>query len=201
LPLAKSTLGPAAVPAAAMVIVFNAITLWTLVTISIEWSRHGSFTLRGIGKMAWGVITSPLVAGIVCGTLFGLSGLTFPAWVDTGLDAMSAVAGPAALLILGMGLVQYGIRTGWQHCVAISSIKLILMPLTVWLLASLLGLSTIVTATIVLMASLSTGANVYLMALQFKSMQSAIAGSMVLSTAAAAITTPLILAVLAKVLG
>src|SRR5215831_12195833 len=112
LPLVKVTLGADAVPSAALVIVFNAFTLWTLVSISIEWAKNSSFTLSGIGKMAFGVITSPLVAGIGFGTLFGLSGLKLPRFADRGLTILSDIAGPSALLILGMGLVQYGVRAG-----------------------------------------------------------------------------------------
>lgn len=200
LPLVKITLGATAVPSAALIIVFNAFTLWTLVSISIEWAKNGSFTWRGMGKMAIGVITSPLVAGIVFGTLFGLSGLRMPGILDHALQLLSDVAGPAALLILGMGLVQYGVRSGWQHSVAITGFKLIVFPATVWLLSMLLGLAPIETEAIVLLASMSVGANVYLMSMQFQTMQSAIASAMVLSTAVAAITTPLFLAAMAAVL-
>jgi predicted permease len=200
LPLVKITLGPAAVPSAALIIVFNAFTLWTLVSISIEWAKHGSFTWMGMGKMAFGVITSPLVAGIVFGTLFGLSGLRMPQFLDHALKLLSDVAGPSALLILGMGLVQYGVRSGWQHSLAISFFKLIAFPSVVWALSALLGLSPIETKAIVLLASMSIGANVYLMSIQFQTMQSAIASGMVLSTALAAITTPLFLAAMAAVL-
>jgi predicted permease len=63
----------------------------------------------------------------------------------------------------------------------------------VWLLAALLGIPPIETKAIVLLASMSVGANVYLMSMQFQTMQSAIASGMVLSTAVAAITTPLLL--------
>jgi malonate transporter len=200
LPLVKITLGTAAVPSAALIIVFNAFTLWTLVSISIEWAKNGSFTWRGMGKMAFGVITSPLVAGIVFGTLFGLSGLRLPEFAASSLKLLSDVAGPSALLILGMGLVQYGIRSGWQHSVAITGFKLVVFPSVVWLLSALLGLSPIETKAIVLLASMSVGANVYLMSMQFQTMQSAIASGMVLSTAVAAITTPLFLAAMAAVL-
>ena len=41
LPLAKAALGIEAVPSVALVVVFNALTLWTLVSISIEWANHG----------------------------------------------------------------------------------------------------------------------------------------------------------------
>jgi predicted permease len=47
---------------------------------------------------------------------------------------------------------------------------------------------------------MSIGANVYLMSIQFQTMQSVIASGMVLSTALAAITTPLFLAAMAAVL-
>ena len=200
LPLVKITLGPTAVPSAALIIVFNAFTLWTLVSISIEWAKHGSFSWRGMGKMALGVVTSPLVAGIVFGTLFGLSGLHLPSFADWVLKKLSDIAGPSALLILGMGLVQYGVRSGWQHSVTISTFKLLVFPAVVWALAMLLGLSPIETKAIVLLASMSIGANVYLMSMQFQTMQSAIASGMVLSTAAAALTTPLFLAAMAAVL-
>ena len=200
LPLVKITLGEQAVPAAALVIVFNAFTLWTLVSISIEWAKHGAFSLAAFGKMAFGVITSPLVAGIVFGTLFGLSGLTLPPVAKQTLGVLSDVAGPSALLILGMGLVQYGVRQGWQHSMAICALKLVVFPLVVWALAALLGVPPIATKAIVLLASMSVGANVYLMSVQFQTMQSAIASGMVLSTAFAAVTTPIILAAMDAVM-
>lgn len=201
LPLVRITLGPDAIPPAAFVIVFNAFTLWTLVTISIEWARHGSFTLKGIGKAGLAIITSPLVAGIVSGTLFGLSGLRLPEILEQLLSLLSALAAPGALLILGMGLVQYGVRSGWRHSLAISGVKLLVFPLMVWALAALLGLSSIETKAIVVLASMSVGANVYLMSVQFQVLQSAIASAMVVSTAIAAVTTPLLLAAMAAVLG
>ena len=49
---------------------------------------------------------------------------------------------------------------------------------------------------VVLLASMSVGANVYLMAVQFEALQAAVAGSLVLSTVLAAITTPILLALL-----
>ena len=200
LPLVRITLGEAAVPAAALIIVFNAFTLWTLVSISIEWARHGSLSVKGIGKMAVGVITSPLVAGIVFGTLFGLSSLPMPVIADRVLSLVSAIAAPSALLILGMGLVQYGIRSGLQLSLAVCAFKLVVFPTVVLVLSVMLGLPALDTKAIVLMASMSVGANVYLMSMQFQTLQSAIASAMVISTAIAAVTTPLFLAAMAATL-
>ncbi|MBK7677040.1 MAG: AEC family transporter [Candidatus Accumulibacter sp.] len=193
LPLAKVALGDAALPSVALVLVFNALILWTLLTVSIEWARHGSFSLRGFAKTARGVLTNPIVAGILAGTLFGLTGLPLPAFVALPLAMVGQAAAPMALLTLGMGLAEYGIRAGWRISLAISSLKLVVQPLVVWLLARLIGLPAMETQVVVLLASLAVGANVYLMSRQFNTLEGPVASSLVLSTALAALTTPLAL--------
>ncbi|MEF8716775.1 MAG: AEC family transporter [Candidatus Accumulibacter necessarius] len=193
LPLAKVALGDAALPSVALVLVFNALILWTLLTVSIEWARHGSFSLRGYAKTTRGVLTNPIVAGILAGTLFGLTGLPLPAFVALPLAMVGQAAAPMALLALGMGLAEYGIRAGWRISLAISSLKLVVQPLVVWLLARLIGLPAMETQVVVLLASLAVGANVYLMSRQFNTLEGPVASSLVLSTALAALTTPLAL--------
>lgn len=193
LPLAKVALGDAAVPSVALVLVFNALILWTLVTLSVEWARHGSFSLRGFAKTLRGVLTNPIVAGILSGTLFGLSGLQLPAFVDVPLGMAGQAAAPMALIALGMGLAEYGVRGGWQISVVISAVKLIVQPFVVWLLARLLGLPPMETQVVVLLASTAVGANVYLMSRQFATLEGPVASSLVLSTGLAALSTPLVL--------
>ncbi|MDY6949474.1 MAG: AEC family transporter, partial [Pseudomonadota bacterium] len=111
-PIARLTLGEQALPSVALVLVFNALTLWTLVTISVEWARHGSFTMVGFGKTTRSVLKNPLVAAIIAGTLFGWSGLELSDWAEATLDSIGKVAAPLALLVLGMGLAEYGFRQG-----------------------------------------------------------------------------------------
>lgn len=193
LPVARITLGAAAVPSVALVVVFNAFTLWTLISVSVEWSRTGSLTLSGLGKTARGVLATPLVASILAGTLFGLTGLTLPQSVASILRGVGSLAGPGALLVLGMGLAQYGVRGLWRESLTICALKLVLLPLSVWGIAALLHLPAIETSAIVLLASMAVGANVYLMAAQYRTMQGAVAASLVLSTGLSALTTPLLL--------
>ena len=69
-------------------------------------------------------------------------------------------------------------------------------PAVVWLLAWLLSLPPLETQAIVMLASLPVGANVYLMSRQFDTLGGPVAASLVLSTALAAVTTPLILALI-----
>ena len=195
-PIAKLTLGEQALPSVALVLVFNALTLWTLVTISVEWARYGSFTMAGFGKTALSVLRNPLVAAIIAGTLVGWSGLKLHDWVEVTLDGIGKVAAPLALLVLGMGLAEYGMRQGLNQSLAICVIKLIVQPLVVWGLAMLLGLPPLETSVVVLLASLAIGVNVYMMAVQFGTLQGTVASSLVLSTGLASITTPVLLSLL-----
>lgn len=197
LPLARVTLGEASIPSVALVLVFNALTLWTLVTISVEWARHGALSVAGFRKTAIGVGTNPIVVAVVLGTGFSLLGFELPWWLDIPTSWIAEIATPLSLAAVGMGLAAYGIRDEWRQSAAIAAIKLIVQPLVVWLLAVLLDIPALETKTVVLLASTAVGANVYLMSLQFNAMQGAVAGSLVISTAMAALTTPAFLAVLA----
>ena len=193
LPLAKVSLGEAAVPSVALVLVFNALILWTLVTVSVEWARHGSFSLRGFARTAKGVLTNPVVVGILAGTAVSLSGWDLPEVIDAPIGLIGQSGSTMALIALGMGLAEYGIRDGLRFSFAVCAIKLVVLPLVVWGLAWLLGLPKMETQVVVLLSSMATGANVYLMSRQFKALEGPTASALVLSTLLASVTTPFIL--------
>jgi hypothetical protein len=196
LPITRLTLGVAAVPAVALLVVFNALTLWTLVSVSVEWARHGSFSVRGFTATLARVLSNPLIVAIIGGTLFGRFGFALPVRLDVALEKIGEVSVPAALLMLGMGLAAFRLQQQWPASVAICALKLLLQPAVVWLLALTLGLPALELRALVLVASMSVGVNVYLMSLQFESIPDTIASSIVLSNLLAVITTPLLLAAL-----
>jgi len=193
-PYAKAVLGSAAMPSVALVLVFNALALWTLATVSVEWARHGELTARGFIATARSVLTNPIVVGILSGAAFGLTGWPLPAAIDEPLAMIAQAAAPLSLVALGMGLAQYPLGAAWRESLAICALKLAALPLCVFALARMLGLPPTETRAVVLLSSLAIGANVYLMARRFDSMVGPVAGSLVISTAASALTTPMILA-------
>ncbi len=220
LPLAKATLGQAALASVALVLVFNALILWTLVTVSVEWARHGEFSLQGFAKTLRSVITNPIVAAILAGSAWGLTGWPLPHLVAEPLAMVSHAAAPMSLLVLGMGLAEYrvteGLRQrlavcapkllvlgmglaeyrvteGLRQSLAVCALKLLVLPAVVWLLAWALGLPPLETQVVVLLSSMAMGVNVYLMSRQFKAFEAPTAAALVLSTALAALTTPVML--------
>ncbi|CAG0992651.1 hypothetical protein BURK1_02354 [Burkholderiales bacterium] len=196
IPLVQVTLGDAAMPAVTLIVVFNALILWTLVSVSVELARHGAFSARQFAATARGVLANPVVASILAGTAFGFTGLALPGPVDRALALLAQAAIPLSLVTLGMGLGEVAIRSGWRESAAMAAVKLVALPAAAWALAGLVGLPHDETVVVVVMAALPTGANVYLMARQFRALEGPVAASLVLSTAAAALTTPVLLAML-----
>ncbi|MBS0320993.1 MAG: AEC family transporter [Proteobacteria bacterium] len=189
-PMAQMTLPPAALPAVSLVLIFNSLLLWTLVSVSIEWARHRDVSLQGFGKTARGVLLNPIVAGILLGTAFGYTGWTLPDVVGRTLGLVTQSALPMSLIALGMSLAAYGIRAGARASVAVVALKLVAMPLVVYAFARLAHLPANETIAVVLLAALPTGANAYLMARAFNVVEGPVASALVLSTALAAFTTP-----------
>jgi malonate transporter len=194
LPIARFALGASAVPVVALLLVFNALILWTLVSVSVEWSRHGSFSPAGLAKTAWSVLRNPIIVAIVVGSAVGRLGLRLPAMLDSTLLAVGNVAAPAALLAMGMGLAAFPIKQQWASSLTICALKLLVQPLVVWALAIALALPAVELRAVVLVASMAVGVNVYLMSVQFRAIQGTIASGIVLSNVFAAFTTPLLLA-------
>jgi malonate transporter and related proteins len=196
-PLAKITLGEASLPVVSLVLVFNSLILWTLVTISVEWSRHRSMSWSGYFSASKAVVTNPVVAAILAGTAWGFTQLALPAVLGQTLELISQAAVPLSLIALGMGLAEYRIREGWRESAAICAVKLVAQPLTVFAIARWLMLGQLETQVVVMLAALPVGANVYLMSRQFNTLGGPVASSLVISTAISAITTPTILALVA----
>jgi len=194
LPLVKVTLGERALPAVTLVIVFNAWVLWMLVTVSVEWARHRSASPEALLRTARDVALNPIVASILAGTAFGFSGLPLPGVADRTLALLADAAIPLSLVALGMSLAEYGVREGWRESLAITALKLALQPLAVYGLARLLGLPPVETQAITVLAAMPVGANVYLMSKAFGTLGGPVAAAIVLSTALAALTAPVVVA-------
>jgi malonate transporter and related proteins len=193
IPLARVTLGDASLAAVSLVLVFNSLILWTLVSVSIEWAKRRDLSPLGFARTAKGVVTNPVVASILLGTAFGFLAVPLPDFVDRTLAMLGDAAVPLSLVALGMGLAEFGVRGEWRESFAICALKLLLQPAAVYALAVVLDLPPLESAAVVLLAALPVGVNVYLMSRQFGVLGGAVAGSIVLTTALAAITVPLTL--------
>lgn len=193
IPVAIILLGQSSLSSVALVLVFNSLILWTLVTVSVEWAQSGSFSLRGIGRTLLSVLRNPLIIGIFSGFAWSALQRPLPVMIDTPVSMLGQVSAPLTLVTLGMSLSQYKIRQGIKESAAICALKLVLMPATIWLLALLLHLPREESQVVVLLGSMAVGVNVYLMAQKFGVMQGTTAASMLISTLISILSTPLLM--------
>ncbi|WP_181701307.1 AEC family transporter [Chthonobacter albigriseus] len=126
---------------------------------------------QGIGailrQVARNLVRNPLVIGLVAGSLFRLTGLPIGGIPEVVMDQIAGLAGPAALLSMGMAVRKYGVRGHLGPAVTMSALKLFLLPASVYVAAHLLELSPVWTAAMVLTSSVPTGVNAYLIANHF----------------------------------
>ncbi|MGP3590636.1 AEC family transporter [Vagococcus sp. WN89Y] len=198
IPVAVILLGPSSLASVALVLVFNSLILWTLVTVSVEWAQNGSFSLRSIAKTLVSVLRNPIIIGIFSGFLWSLLlHRPLPQFLASPVNMVAQVAAPLTLITLGMSLSRYQIRKGLPESLTICLLKLALMPALIWLAAFLLHLPREESQVVVLLGSMAVGINVYLMAQKFQVLQGATATSMLLSTLFSTLTTPLFMILMA----
>lgn len=193
IPLATILLGPASLPSIALVLIFNSLILWTLVTVSVEWARNGSFSLRGVMKALVSIFKNPIIIGILAGSVWSLLHRPLPDPIGKPVQMVSGMAAPLSLMALGMSLSRYNIREGLKESYVICLIKLILQPVIIVLIAFAIGLPADETKVVVLLGSMALGVNVHLMAQKFGTLQSVTATSTLFSTIFSALTTPVLM--------
>lgn len=193
IPVAIILLGQSSLSSVALVLVFNSLILWTLVTVSVEWAQNGNFSLRGISRTLLSVLRNPLIIGIFSGFVWSALQRPLPMIIDTPVSMLGQVSAPLTLVTLGMSLSQYQIRQGLKESAAICLLKLALMPAVIWGLAMLLNLPREESQVVVLLGSMAVGVNVYLMAQKFGVMQGTTAASMLISTLISTLSTPLLM--------
>lgn len=198
IPVAVILLGQASLASVALVLVFNSLILWTLVTVSVEWAQSGSFSWKGIGKTLVNVLRNPLIIGIFSGFAWSAAHHPLPQFIDGPVSMLGQIAAPLTLVTLGMSLSHYKISQGWRESSAICLIKLLLMPGLIWALAYALHLPQQESQVVVLLGSMAVGINVYLMAQKFNVLQGATATSMLISTLLSTLTTPLLMIMMSR---
>ena len=96
-------------------------------TIAFESARGGSASLP---KMIKKIALNPLVLSCVIGLAVNLSGIRLPQVIMSGVvSKLSAMATPAAMLILGADLTADSVKRWARQLAAVCAVKLLIMPL------------------------------------------------------------------------
>ncbi len=188
LPLVGRSVGNDGIVAISILLVVHLPIMMIAGTILMENATHkvtggerraALTVLKQVGR---NLATNPLVIALVLGLSFNMLAVPVHVVFTTVIDQIAAMAGPAALISLGMALTKYPIRGNLRIAATITVFKLLLMPACVWLTAQLLGLSPAWTAALVLTSCVPTGINSWLLANRFGIGHSIAASTISIST-------------------
>lgn len=138
----------------------------------------------------------PVPLPIIAGLLFAQTSLKIPAVVDRPLELLANAFGPLALLLVGATLAMTSVGKHWRPALALTGLKNLLHPLLVALLCWLLGVGGVPMATMVVVAALPIGANVFMFSQRYEVAEDLVTASVLVSTVLALLTLTLVVVLL-----
>lgn len=191
LPVSVAVLGEAAALPLALVIIYESILVLTVTVAILEVVRGGrgdavgSTLLSGMGR----IVTNPVVAACVLGTLAGFAGLELPAAVDGLAKLLGGAAVPCALFSLGVTLAHQPLSERIVETGTLMGLKLIAFPALVFVLTGLvLDADPLWQAAFTIAAASPTGANPFLVAERYETYVARASTTVLFSTAVSMVT-------------
>lgn len=192
-PLVLAVIGSSALGATLVATIVTVCVLFAIAIVLIEFSLQSGTRRRDIAtKTLLSLLRNPLLVAPAAGTVVMLSGLRLPGALDTYLHLLGGAAAPCALIALGLFLAESSernIRCGSAIQTSLVALKLIAQPAITWVVAvPMLGLSTSLSHTAVLLAALPTGTGPFMLA-QLYQREALLTGRVVLITTTLSVIT------------
>lgn len=197
IPITLTAFGPEASLPLFLIITFHSATFMPLTVGIIQGSRGGSSRGDHFRTVAGQVLRNPIIVGLFLGLIANLAGIELPGPVDRTAELLGASAVPAALFALGGSLAAYPLMGDVGPAVLLTSIKLVLHPLVVWVVAvPVLGLTGVWVSVAVTLAAMPSGVNAYLFAARYEAAAGVAARTVFLTTCLTLVTIPVLLVLL-----
>jgi predicted permease len=178
------------VPLALLLAVHLPVTM-TAATVLVEGRKTSP---RAI---ACKLLTHPIIIGILLGTAFRPFAAEAPALLWTVVDMLANTAVPCALVTLGIALCRYGLESGLKLPLILSTLKLVLHPLIVFVLVTTVFTMPPTWAGVAVMfAACPCGINAYLFAERYRDGMAEASTAIAMSTLLAMLSMVLWLGVL-----
>lgn len=195
-PLALAHYGEDAAVPVALILSIHAPILWFVATLQRELARHSTaISYRQLGReLFWSLAGNAIVLALAAAAIWRLTGLGLHPVVDRMLAMLSDASIPTALFALGLSLATYSLRGQWSGMAVLIVMKMVLMPILVFLaLYYLISVPPLWAKIAILLAAMPTGANAFLFAHRNEESVPAVSGAVAAGTGLAAITVSLLL--------
>jgi len=194
-PLCLAAFGEPGLPPAMLAVIVTSIIAMVFGVMLIELevaAGHGPVVT--FLNAAWNVARNPLPLSIVAGIIWSGLALPLPTPVEKWLDLLGAAASPCALFAIGLFLSDKSVRHGLAEAGLATVIKLLLQPLlAVLVLPWFIDLKSVAGQAALVMASLPTAANAFVLARQFDIAVEQNTASVLLSTGFSVLTVSALL--------
>lgn len=205
LPLVQGVFGRPGLEVLSLIVAVHLPIMMATSIALFEWANRGSSESAGILAAILDflkkLVSNPLIVGILAALLWRLTGFEMPSLGMRFVDALANSAGPLALFAMGLSLRRMGISGNVKAGLALSAVKLFLMPAVALGAVLVVGLPPLAAMVVVTAASLPAGVNPYLIATKFGTGQALASNVMTISTLIAAASSFLWLAVAQRLFG
>ncbi|MHC0054921.1 AEC family transporter [Actibacterium sp. D379-3] len=197
LPITERAYGPDALqPNYAIIAIHSPFCYGLGITVMEVVRNQGQGTARTALRILKAMFSNALVIGISLGFIVNLSGLTLPGVLTDAVDLMIRAALPAALFGLGGVLYWYRPEGDLKTVTYIVAVSLIVHPAVVWLMGSVLSLSSGQFRSAVLTSAMAPGVNTYVFANMYNAAKRVAASAVLAGTLGSILTVWIWLALL-----
>jgi predicted permease len=200
IPMAAALFGERGLQIHLAIVSLHALVLLTLSTALVELDLAKAQRLLGTGHAHLGktllstarnTIVHPVVLPVLIGLSWNALGLPIPAVADEILATLGQAVVPLCLVLIGMSLAYYGVQGAAQAAIALSALKLLLLPAVVLAIAHWgFRLSGLPLTVIVMMAALPIGSNALIFAQRYRTLEAEVTAATVFSTLAFVAVAP-----------
>jgi malonate transporter and related proteins len=205
LPLVQGVFGRPGLEVLSLIVAVHLPIMMAMSIALFEWANRNSAESAGVlaalTDFLKKLVSNPLIVGILAALIWRLTGFEMPSLGMRFVDALANAAGPLALFAMGLSLRRMGISGNVKAGLALSAVKLIVMPLVALGAVLVVGLPPLAAMVVVTAAALPAGVNPYLIATRFGTGQALASNVMTISTLVAAASSFLWLAVAQRLFG
>ena len=162
LPLARETFGAEGALYASVFLIPARIFMWSAGVTMISGQRPSA-------KKLWSQLAkNPNIVAVFLGLARGLSGLTFPPFIESALSHLDACVSPLSMVIIGAivaGVPWKGLfeKDVWLY----AAVRLLAMPLAALAAGRLLGFAPVALGSVVILTAMPAGTTVPLLAARY----------------------------------
>jgi predicted permease len=204
IPISITAFGEGVATPLALLISVEAVLLWIVATLQIEFARRGTdISFGALVSVFRDLAGNAVILSLVLGLAGRAVGLTLPGPIDRLIGLLGQAGVPVALFALGMALANFRIGGGETRALGIIAVlKLLVMPFMAYATAAhIIGLPPLWIAVLTLHAAMPVGANVFLFAARYDRGAATASAAIALTTVVAVLTVTGVIVALKAGLG